>query len=80
MKVVKDISIKNVRDFYSDIKKELEKEGKIEIDFTGVSRIDASIAQVILSAFRKAEETGKDFEYTGVTPELKKFLKLSGIE
>jgi len=80
MKVESEINVKSIRKFYSDLKVEIESNREIIIDLTEVKRIDLSGAQMIIAAGKKARELKKVVRLTGVNPQLKKLLVLSGIK
>lgn len=80
MIVESEINVKNVDRFYKSLKSEIESGSEITLDFAGTARIDSSAAQVIISAIKKCEETNKKISIIGVSPELKKLLKLAGLE
>lgn len=79
MKVEREVNVKNIKDFYSALKKELGKNSEIELDFTETVRIDSSAAQVIISAINKASAMNKRISITGATPEMKALLNLAGL-
>ena len=54
MKVQTEVNVKNIREFYTTLKSELDKNSEVVLDFTGTLRIDSSAAQVIISAMNKA--------------------------
>ena len=80
MKVEGEISVKNIRDFYNHLTNEINNSGEIIIDLSNVKRIDLAAAQVIIAAGRKARDLKKIIRLTGVNPQLKKLLALSGIK
>ncbi len=80
MKFDGDVNVKNVKKFYESLKEEFTKSDEIVIDFSDVLRIDLSAAQVIIAAGRKAKEVNKIVRITGVSNDLKKLFKLSGLK
>jgi len=80
MKVVKEVSVKNVSSFYFNLREEVENSNQVVLDFSDTIRIDASVAQIILSASNKVKELDKTIRFVGVTPDLLKLLKLSDIK
>ena len=80
MKVDKNVSVKNIKNFYRVLKKEVEDNSQVVLDFSDSVRIDSSVAQVILSAVKKAKELDKSILFVGLSPELKNLFKLAGIE
>ncbi|HNX25002.1 MAG TPA: STAS domain-containing protein [Spirochaetota bacterium] len=80
MKVDKDVSVKNINNFYFALREEVENNNQVVIDFSDLSRIDSAAAQVILAAARKVKELDKTIRFVGVSSELKKLLKLAGIK
>lgn len=79
MKVESEVNVKNIREFYSSLKKELEKNSEVILDFTETIRIDSAAAQVIISAMNKAAAINKKISITGATPEMKALLSLAGL-
>lgn len=75
-----EIGIRNIDSFYISLKEELESKTQVVLDFSNVTRIDASAAQVILSAWKQAIESGKVITLTGLSAYLKKLFKLAGLE
>lgn len=80
MKVEKEVSVKNINNFYFALREELENKSQVVIDFTDSERIDSSAAQVILAAARKVKDLDKTIRFVGVSPDLLKLLKLAGIK
>ena len=80
MKAEGEINVKNIGKFYNEIKDEIENSREIVIDLSHVKRVDLSGAQVIIAAGKKARELKKVVMLTGVNPQLKKLLALSGIK
>ena len=80
MKVDKEVSVKNISNFYFALREEVEKNSQIVLDFSESVRIDSSAAQVILAAARKVKDLDKTIRFVGVSNELKALLKLSGIK
>ena len=79
MKPQGDISIKNIGDFYNELKNEISRSGEVLIDLSDVKRIDLAAAQLIIAAGKEARELKKVVRLTGVSPEMKKLLGYSGI-
>ncbi|PKL18290.1 MAG: hypothetical protein CVV49_06810 [Spirochaetae bacterium HGW-Spirochaetae-5] len=80
MKVDKEVNVKNVNTFYFALREEVENSGQVVLDFSDSMRIDSSAAQVILSAEKKLKDLDKSIRFVGVSPELRKLLKLAGIK
>lgn len=80
MKVEKEVSVKNISNFYFALREEVENNNQIVLDFSESVRIDSSAAQVILAAARKVKDLDKTIRFVGVSNELKALLKLSGIK
>jgi anti-anti-sigma factor len=80
MKPDAEISVKNIKKFYAEISEELKKGSELAIDLSGVKRVDLAAVQVIIAAGRKARDMKKVVRLTGVSPEMKKLLGLSGIK
>ena len=80
MKVDKEVSVKNINNFYFALREEVENKSQVVIDFTDSVRIDSSAAQVILAAARKVKDLDKTIRFVGVSPDLLKLLKLAGIK
>ena len=79
MKVGSEVNVKNIREFYSALKSELNKNNEIILDFTDTLRIDSSAAQVIISAMNRAAVLNKNISITGASPEMKALLSLAGL-
>jgi anti-anti-sigma factor len=79
MKVQTEVNVKNIREFYTTLKSELDKNSEVVLDFTGTLRIDSSAAQVIISAMNKAAVSNKKISITGASPEMKALLSLAGL-
>ena len=54
-----DIGVKKIQDLHAAILDEFDKNEEVVIDFTGVERIDLSVAQLIIAAGREAKKNGK---------------------
>ncbi|HPS58755.1 MAG TPA: STAS domain-containing protein [Spirochaetota bacterium] len=74
------INIKNINNFYTELKNEISINNEIIIDFSNVNRIDTSAAQVIIAAGEKVKELKKVLKITGISHDLKTILKLAGIK
>lgn len=79
MKVEREVNVKNIRDFHTTLKRELDKSSDITLDFTDTVRIDSSAAQVIISAMTRAAVLNKKISITGASPEMKALLSLAGL-
>ena len=79
MKVEREVNVKNIRDFHTSLKRELDKNSEIILDFTDTVRIDSSAAQVIISAMTRAAVLNKKISITGTSPEMKTLLSLAGL-
>lgn len=79
MKLEGEVSIKRVKQVYSDLKDELKSGKDIIIDMSGVASIDASVAQVLLSATIKAKESGKELRLENIPAGLNKTFALAGL-
>ena len=79
MKVEREVNVKNIRDFHTTLKRELDKNSEIILDFTDTVRIDSSAAQVIISAMTRAAVLNKKISITGASPEMKALLSLAGL-
>lgn len=79
MKVEREVNVKNIRDFHTTLKRELDKSSEITLDFTDTVRIDSSAAQVIISAMTRAAVLNKKISITGASPEMKALLSLAGL-
>jgi len=80
MKPYGEINVKNIKKFYDDIAEELKSGSGLTIDLSGVKRVDLAAVQVIIAAGKKARDMKKVVRLTGVSPEMKKLLGLSGIK
>lgn len=79
MKVEREVNVKNIRDFHTSLKRELDKNSEIILDFTDTVRIDSSAAQAIISAMTRAAVLNKKISITGASPEMKALLSLAGL-
>ena len=79
MKVEREVNVKNIRDFHTTLKRELDKNSEIILDFTDTVRFDSSAAQVIISAMTRAAVLNKKISITGASPEMKALLSLAGL-
>lgn len=79
MKLEGEVSIKRVKQVYDALKDELKNSNEIVVDMSGVISIDASIAQVLLSATLKAKELGKELRLENIPAGLNKTLALAGL-
>lgn len=79
MKIESEVNVKNIREFYTALGNELEKNSEVILDFTGTLRIDSSAAQVIISAMNRAALLNKKISITGASPEMKALLSLAGL-
>jgi anti-anti-sigma regulatory factor len=80
MKIAKEVNVKNVNNFYFALREEVENSSQVVLDFSDSVRVDSSVAQVILSAEKKIKDLDKSIRFVGVSPELRKLLKLAGIK
>ncbi len=74
------IDVKNVNGFYDELKTEINNNDEIILDLSKVKRIDLSAAQVIIAAGEKVKQLKKVLRITGISHDLKKILKLAGIQ
>lgn len=79
MKLEGEVSIKRVKQVYGALKDELKSGNDVIIDMSGVVSIDASVAQVLLSATIKAKESGKELRLENIPAGLNKTLALAGL-
>lgn len=79
MKLEGEVSIKRVKQVYSALKDELKSSNEVIIDMSDVVSIDASVAQVLLSATIKAKEIGKELRLENIPAGLNKILTLAGL-
>ena len=79
MKLEGEVSIKKVKQVYGALKDELKSGNEVIIDMSGVVSIDASIAQVLLSATIKAKELGKVLRLENIPAGLNKTFALAGL-
>lgn len=80
MKLNGEISVKNIEVFYNNLAKEMENSRETVIDLSDITRVDLAATQVIIAAGKKAREQKKIVRLTGVNPQVKKLLTLSGIK
>lgn len=79
MKLEGEVSIKRVKQVYGALKDELKSSNEVIIDMSDVVSIDASVAQVLLSATIKAKEIGKELRLENIPAGLNKILALAGL-
>jgi anti-anti-sigma regulatory factor len=75
-----DIGIKKIISFYNSLKREMEDEDEIIIDFSKVARIDLSVAQVVTAAGRSAKKLGKTIRLKSVGNTVKRQMQLCGLK
>jgi anti-anti-sigma factor len=73
-----DIGVKNIKEFYLQLKKIVKKEPEIILDLNKVRRIDLSLSQLIMAANRELRKRGKKIILTSVSENIKKQLFISG--
>ena len=73
-----DIGVKNIKEFYLRLKKIMKEEAEIILDFKKVTRIDLSLAQLLIAANREFMKRNKKFMLKSVSKEIKKQLYLAG--
>ncbi len=78
IEIPEDIGVKNIKNFYFQLKEILKKESEIILDFQKVNRVDLSFIQVIMSANRESLKNGKKIKLKSVSKNIKKQLFLSG--
>lgn len=78
IEIPEDIGVKNIKNFYLQLKEILKKESEIILDLKKVKRIDLSFVQVIMSANRESLKNGKKIKLKSVSKNIKKQLFLSG--
>lgn len=78
IEIHEDIGVKNIKNFYLQLKEKLKKESEIILDLKKVKRIDLSFVQVIMSANRESLKNGKKIKLKSVSKNIKKQLFLSG--
>ena len=49
-----DINLVNIRDFFSQMVEALNEESEIVLDFSGVTQVDRTVRQVLITCFRRA--------------------------
>ena len=80
MKPEGDLSIKNIKRFYDDLKDELERGSEIVVDLSNVKRVDLAAVQVIIAAGKSAAKLKKVLRLTGVSGDVKRLFRLSGMK
>lgn len=79
MKLEGEVNIKRVKQIYAILKDELKSGNDVIIDMSDVASIDASAAQVLLSAAIRAKELGKELRLENIPAGLNKTLALAGL-
>ncbi len=75
-----DIGIKKIKEFHGSIRKEMDANNEVIVDFSKVKRIDLSLVQVILSAGRVARKRGKALKLKGVSDTVKFQMQICGLK
>lgn len=78
VKVDKDTGIKNIKEFYAQIKNELDNNDQVVVDFSGVERIHLALATVILSAYREGKKDKKIIKLKNTSDVVRNQLYLAG--
>ena len=76
--VDKNVGVKNVKHFYSDLNEAIGKSETVVINFSDVDRIDLSIMTVLNAAFRHVKRNGKMIKLKNVSKNLKEQLYIAG--
>jgi anti-anti-sigma factor len=73
-----DIGVKNIKEFFLQLKKIVKKESEIILDFNKVRRIDLSLAQLIMAAKMELYKRGKKIMLKSVSEDVKRQLFICG--
>ncbi len=74
-----ELSIYDVEELHKELKSAFESDD-YAFDMVYVQKIDMSIIQLFVSAFKSAKEASKVFELQNVDDQVKKILKVSACE
>jgi len=72
--------VKHAGSFYQALKKELDENEEIIIDFEQVKRIDLSVVQILISAGREARNIGKMIKLKAVSENIKNQMHICGLK
>lgn len=75
-----DVGIKQIKNLYELLTKELEAPGELVIDFSNVRRIDLSVAQLIIAAGRESAAKEKPVKLKAIPDDVKYQLQLCGLK
>ena len=75
-----DVSVKNIKALYNELKDNLDDGKGITLDFSRVARIDLSLAQVILLLGKELKKNGKKLKLKSVSDDVRRLLLLSGMK
>ncbi|MFH0976783.1 MAG: STAS domain-containing protein [Spirochaetota bacterium] len=73
-----DLGIRNIKDFFSQIKTAVKDEGEITLDFSKMRRLDLSVIQVIMAANRELLKKGRKIILKSASKDVKKQLFICG--
>lgn len=73
------LGVRNVKDFHIMVQKALATDDEILLDFAEVGRADLSVMQVLMAAFREANQTGKVIKLKNVSKSIKRQLQICGL-
>lgn len=75
-----ELTIKNVEQWYTEIKDKLSSPGGVLINLIGVIEIDTAGFQLLVSIKREMLETGRSFNVVGMSIEVDEILSLYNAE
>jgi anti-anti-sigma regulatory factor len=73
-----DLGIRNIKDFFSQLKTAMSDEADLILDFSNLRRLDLSVVQVIMAANRELLKKGKKIILKSASKDVKKQLFISG--
>ncbi|MBN2158585.1 MAG: STAS domain-containing protein [Spirochaetes bacterium] len=79
IKIQEDCGIKKIGEFYDEIMLAMENEDSFVLDFSGVRRVDLSVAQVVKALRRYCEYKGGICEIRNASEETARLLSYAGI-
>ncbi len=71
--------IRNIKQFYFQLKNSIEGGSEVIIDFSKIRRLDLSVLQVIMAARKKMRDDKKDIIFKSASKEVNKQLYLGGL-
>lgn len=80
IKLDSDIGVKKIKELHAAILDELNSNDEVLMDFSGVERVDCSVAQLIMASGRAAKAAGKTIKLKSVPRFVKYQMQICGIK